>query len=203
MSPEIQHAGPSKPIRAALRCVEVLSWVVGAVFLLGAIGLSIDVARGNVPLTVRLANTHDWAVHNAQVDGGVIDLTLASVPLEASWAYLLVIIATGLLVAFGCLLVSRLAKGVRRGAPFSAVSPRALYVFAAAWTALSVTAVVVLALTQNRMAESVGANIPGTTFVYSPDVLDIGTIALGPVAAIVIAIFASGSKMWAEHRVMV
>lgn len=203
MSPEIQHAGPSKPIRASLRCVEVLSWLLAIFFLLAAVGISIDGVRGEVSVTAQLADTDGLRTDGAQVDGGYLDVTLTNVPLEASWPYLLILAIVALTLTATCILVAKLAKGVRRGAPFAAVPPRLLYVFAAIWTAVAITAVVVLATTQHRMAESVGANIPGATSMYSPDVLDIGAIALGPVVAIVIAIFASGSKMWAEHRVMV
>lgn len=203
MSPEIQHAGPSKPIRASLRCVEVPSWLMGILCLIAAVGIPVDGARGNVSLTAQLTDASQFQRSSAQVDGGYIDVTLKNVPLESSWAYILVLVLVSLMFATTFILVARLTKGVRHGAPFDAVSPRVLYVFAALWTALSIAAVAVLAATQHRIAESVGASIPGASFVYSPSALDIGAIALGPVVAIVIAIFASGSKMWSEHRVMV
>jgi hypothetical protein len=137
------------------------------------------------------------------VDGGAVDVTLQDVPLAVSWPYLLVLAASVLAWIVLCVALARIARGLRWGVPFRTVTPRFLYVLAAVWTGLAIAAPFVISATQPAMAEAAGVTVPGATFSYTMAVEDVVSIIVGPAIAVVVAVLATGSRMWSEHRTLV
>lgn len=53
------------------------------------------------------------------------------------------------------------------------------------------------------MAAAAGVSIPNATFAYTMAAEDVLSIVIGPVVAVIVAVLATGSRMWSEHRTLV
>ncbi|MCP3426386.1 hypothetical protein NBM05_10330 [Rothia sp. AR01] len=203
MSPEAHAPRPARWVRTALGVVETVAWLLVALVAVVMTTALVEGLRGEVSVVARLTDPSALDVAGAGVLGGTLDVALSGVPVSASWAYLTSLAAGGVLWIATAVLVALLGRGVRRGRPFAAVRPGALYAFAAAWVAEAIAEPIVVAVTSPRMAESAGVSIPGASFGYSLDTTNAILIVSGPVVAITVAVFASGARMWREHRTLV
>lgn len=192
---------PPRFLRIALVVFEVACWVVSGVLVLAGIAGVISMVLGTVPGTARLMDGATLIeAGGGVVAGGTIDVMLEGVPVAVSWPYLFTII-----VSFGawivmCIALARVSRGLRSGVPFRSVTPRFLYAFAAIWTVLAFAVPFVIGATQPTMAQAAGVVIPGATFSYTMRVEDLLGILAGPIIAVLVAVLATGSRMWAEHR---
>lgn len=195
---------PPRFLRIAIVVFEVGCWAAaGLLALIGIVGV-ISMLMGTVPGTARLMDGATLIeAGGGVVEGGTIDVVFEGVPVGISWPYLFTIIVTFGAWIVMCAALARVARGLRWGAPFRSVTPRFLYAFAAIWTVLAFAAPFVLGATQPAMAQAAGVVIPGATFSYTMQVEDLLGILAGPVIAVVVAVFATGSRMWAEHRRLV
>ena len=192
---------PPRVLRIALVVFEVVCWVVSGVLVLAGVAGVITILLGTVPGTARLIGGADLiAEGGGVVEDGTIEVMLEGVPVGVSWPYLFTIV-----VSFGawivlCVALARVSRGLRSGVPFRSVTPGFLYAFAAIWTVLAFAAPFVVGATQPAMARAAGIVIPGATFSYTMRVEDLLGILAGPVIAVVVAVLATGSRMWAQHQ---
>lgn len=204
LTPEVEVPRPPRFLRVACGVFEVACWI--AVALLGIVSVTgaALMFTGTVPVTGRLIDGGSLIENGgATIDGGLVDVELTNVPLSVSWPFFLTLVATIACWAVLCIALSRVSRGLRWGAPFRSVTPRFFYVFAAVWTVVAVAAPFVLGATQPQMAQAAGVAVPGVTFAYTMTVGDLLGIFAGPVIAIVVAVLATGSRMWTEHRTLV
>jgi len=201
---EVDVPRPPRFLRIALVVFEVGCWAAaGVLALLGVIG-AILMLTGTVPGTARVMDGSTLiGAGGGTVEGGTIDVVFEGVPVSVSWPYLFTIIVTFGTWIVMCAALARIARGLRWGTPFRAVTPRFLYAFAAVWTVLAFAVPFVLSVTQPAMAQAAGVVIPGATFSYTMRVEDLLGILAGPVIAVVVAVLATGSRMWSEHRRLV
>ena len=205
---EPTHADVPRPprfLRIAILVFEVGCWVTaGLLAIIAVFGMALMTFWREVPVTARLIDGASLIENGGgAVDGGAIDVTLQDVPLAVSWPYLLVLAASVLAWIVLCIALARIARGLRWGVPFRTVTPRFLYVLAAVWTGLAIAAPFVISATQPAMAEAAGVTVPGATFSYTMAVEDVVSIIVGPIIAVVVAVLATGSRMWSEHRTLV
>ncbi len=203
MITEVETNRPPKLAEVALRIVEGVAWIAGALVLAATIGVIVEGSRGHISMLASLAASHDLSTEVVRVDAGLMDVTLSGVPISASWTYLVALGLFAVVAATFGAVVALLARSVRCGRPFAVVKPCILYIYAGLWSGLAIATPFILAYAQPRMAESVGAVLPGATFAYTMTEIDLAAIFFGPILAIATAIFASGTKMWADHRKMV
>lgn len=196
---------PPRFLRIAILVFEVGCWVTaGLLAIIAVFGMALMAFGREVPVTARLIDGASLIENGGgAVDGGAVDVTLQDVPLAVSWPYLLVLAASVLAWIVLCIALARIARGLRWGVPFRTVTPRFLYVLAAVWTGLAIAAPFVISATQPAMAEAAGVTVPGATFSYTMAVEDVISIIIGPVIAVVVAVLATGSRMWSEHRTLV
>lgn len=204
VAPDPDIPRPPRLLRIGLVVFEVVSWVsAGVLAIFGVLGI-VSMLQGTVPGTARVMDGASLiAAGGAAVEGGTIDVVFEGVPVSVSWPYLFTIVATFGTWIVMCLALAVVSRGMRSGAPFRWVTPKFLYTFAAIWTVLAFAAPFVLGATQPAMAQAAGVVIPGATFSYTMQVEDLLGILAGPVIAVVVAVFATGSRMWAEHRRLV
>ena len=205
---EPTHADVPRPprfLRIAILVFEVGCWVTaGLLAIIAVFGMALMALWREVPVTARLIDGASLIENGGgAVDGGAIDVTLQDVPLAVSWPYLLVLAASVLAWIVLCIALARIARGLRWGVPFRTVTPRFLYVLAAVWTGLAIAAPFVISATQPAMAEAAGVTVPGATFAYTMAVEDVVSIIVGPIIAVVVAVLATCSRMWSEHRTLV
>lgn len=205
---EPTHADMPRPprfLRIAILVFEVGCWVTaGLLAIIAVIGMSLIVFWREVPATARLIDGASLIENGGgAVEGGAVDVILQDVPLAASWPYALVMAASVLAWIVLCIALARISRGLRWGVPFRTVTPRFLYVLAAVWTGLAIAVPFVISATQPAMAEAAGVTVPGATFSYTMAVEDVVSIIIGPVIAVVVAVLATGSRMWSEHRTLV
>jgi hypothetical protein len=174
-------------------------WATTALLVLFlTLGVVLMLVLGEIPVTARLIDGGSLVQGGAQVEGGLIDVVLTDVPLSASWSYVLMMSAAGAAWAVLCVVLARISRGLRFGVPFRSVTPGFLYGLAAVWTGLSIVAPFVMA-----KAQPAGVSIPNATFAYTMAAEDVLSIVIGPVIAVIVAVLATGSRMWSEHRTLV
>ena len=179
-------------------------WATTALLVLFlTLGVVLMLVLGEIPVTARLIDGGSLVQGGAQVEGGLIDVVLTDVPLSASWSYVLMMSAAGAAWAVLCVVLARISRGLRFGVPFRSVTPGFLYGLAAVWTGLSIAAPFVMAKAQPAMAAAAGVSIPNATFAYTMAAEDVLSIVIGPVVAVIVAVLATGSRMWSEHRTLV
>lgn len=193
---------PPRFLRIAILIFEVLCWATaGVLSLVGVLGMALIVFWREVPVSARLIDGASLIENGGgAVEGGAVDVTLQDVPLAVSWPYLLVLAASVLAWVVLCIALARIARGLRWGVPFRSVTPRFLYVLAAVWTGLAIAAPFVISATQPVMAEAVGVTVPGATFSYTMSLGDLVSVVVGPLIAVAVAVLATGSRMWSQHR---
>lgn len=195
---------PPRFLRIALLVFEVGCWVTIAVLAIVSVTAVVLLFNGTVPATARLIDGASLIENGGGVvDGGTIEVVLENVPLSVSWPFFLTLIVTVGAWIVLCVSLSRISRGLRWGVPFRSVTPRFLYAFAAVWTVVAIAGPFVIGATQPAMAQAVGVTVPGATFAYTMAVEDLLGILIGPVIAVVVAVLATGSRMWSEHRTLV
>lgn len=193
---------PPRFLRIAILIFEVLCWATaGVLSLVGVLGMALIVIWREVPVTARLIDGASLIENGGgAVEGGAVDVLLQNVPLSASWPYALILGASACAWVVLCVALARISRGLRWGVPFRAVPPGFLYVLAVVWTLLSILSPFVMSATQPVMAEAADVTIPGVTFSYTMSLGDLVSVVVGPLIAVAVAVLATGSRMWSQHR---
>lgn len=202
-TPEADVPRPPRFLRIALVVFEVACWTAVAVMaVLGLFG-AIMMGFGEVPVTGRVIDGASLIENGGMIEDGTVDVYLEGVPLGVSWPFLAAVLAVVGSWAILCVCLARISRGLRAGVPFRSVTPRFLYAFAAVWTVVAIAAPFVVSATQPAMAQAAGVTLPGVTFAYTMTAEDLLGVFVGPVIAVVVAVLATGSRMWSEHRTLV
>ncbi|WP_198394259.1 hypothetical protein [Brevibacterium yomogidense] len=203
LTPEVDVPRPPRFLRITLAVFEVACWAAAAVLAgLGLVGV-IMMGFGEVPVTGRVIDGASLIENGGVIEGGSVDVYLEDVPLGVSWPFFATVLAVVGSWAILCVCLARISRGLRAGVPFRSVTPRFLYAFAAVWTVVAIAAPFVMGATQPAMAQAAGVALPGVTFAYTMTAEDLLGVFVGPVIAVVVAVLATGSRMWSEHRTLV